>query len=112
MKPLSVSAAPGPNWVSVIASLFQKMLLNNATGFEKCGAPAGSIAWNAGSFASLVRPAPCGTPTCEDSDEPVVTLLAIVLLMMRMLDESSSMMAPPRSAARLFTIMLLRMLIG
>jgi hypothetical protein len=51
-EPLIDQGAPGPNWSTVIASLFQKMLLNSATGFEKSGAPAGSVAWNSGSFAS------------------------------------------------------------
>src|SRR5262249_40903181 len=98
MKPLSTSVAPGPNGPSVIASLFQKMLLNSATGFEKsgrvvafgyCATYAGALC-QAGSFLSLVRPAPCGTPIAELSDVPVVTLFATVLLAMFMRDESSS----------------------
>src|SRR5215470_9778634 len=102
MNPWSTRVAPGPNWSSVIASLFQKMLLNSAVGLEKSGRVAafgycatyrGSVC-QSGSFASLVSPAPCGTPIADDSDEPVVTLSEIVLLMMRVCDESSSMIAP------------------
>src|SRR5262245_30081564 len=121
MNPLSTRVAAGPNWLRVIASLFQKMLLNSATGLEKSGDPAGSDAWKTGSLASAARPAECpqgivggdgGGVTHEFSDVPVVTLLATVLLMILALDASSSMTAPPMSAAPLFTIMLLRMLIG
>ena len=39
MKPWSTSVAPGPSWSSVKALLFQKMLLNSATGLEKSGEP-------------------------------------------------------------------------
>src|SRR5215472_16266102 len=112
MNPASTRVAPGPNWLKVIASLFQKMLLNSAVGLEKCGAPAGRLAWNSGSFASVARPAACGTPTAEFSDEAVVTLLATVLLLIRALAASSIVTAPPISAAPLSTIMLLRMLTG
>src|SRR5262249_53735109 len=112
MNPASPRVAPGPNWLRVIASLFQKMLLNTGVGLEKSGDPAGRLAWNTGSFASAARPAACGTPMAEFSDEAVLTLLATVLLMIRALAASSSVMAPPISAAPLSTTMLLRMLIG
>src|SRR5262249_16009836 len=62
MNPASTRVAPGPNWLRVIASLFQKMLLNSAVGLEKPGDPAGRVAWNSGSFASGPRPAAGGTP--------------------------------------------------
>src|SRR5262245_15391788 len=112
MNPWSTRVAPGPNWLRVIASLFQKMLLNSAVGLEKSGAPAGRAAWNSGSFASEPRPAACGTPIAEFSDDAVVTLLATELLMIRAFAASSSVIAPPRSAAPLSTTLLLRMLVG
>src|SRR5262249_46153985 len=63
--PKSTRVAPGPNWVRVIASLFQKMLLNSATGLAKSGrvAAVGYCAvyrgsdCHSGSFASAPRPA-------------------------------------------------------
>src|SRR5258706_10219325 len=85
MNPASTRVAPGPNWLRVIASLFQKMLLNSALGLEKPGAPAGRGAWNSGSFASEPRPAACGTPMGEFSHEGVVTVLATVFLLIRAL---------------------------
>src|SRR5262245_3966743 len=119
MKPASTKVAPGPNWLRVIASLFQKMLLNRAAGLEKSGAPAGRVAWNSGSFASEPRPAECpqvvdgGVGVMHEfSDDAVVTLLATELLTIRTFAASSRVIAPPRSAAPLSTIMLLRMLTG
>src|SRR5262249_26847006 len=56
MNPASTRVAPGPNWLRVIASLFQKMLLNSAVGLEKPGDPAGRVAWNSGSVAPGAGP--------------------------------------------------------
>src|SRR5215467_12374197 len=103
MNPASTRVAPGPNWLSVIASLFQKMLLNSAVGLEKWGAPAGKVAWNTGSFASAARPAACGTPMAEFSDDAVVTLLATVLLriLIGSVNELATKMPPPSSPEKL-----------
>src|SRR5262249_61533363 len=102
----------GPTWFRVSASWFRKMLLNSAVGWEKPGAPAGGVAWNSGSFASEPRPAACGTPMAEFSDEAVLTLLATELLMIRALAASSSVMAPPRSGAPLSANILFRVFTG
>src|SRR5262249_25250459 len=123
MNPASTRVAPGPNWLRVIASLFQKMLLNSAVGLEKPGDPAGR-GWESpgarggggpgtgGASPPGRRRAGCGTPMGEFSDGAVLTLLPTELLMIRALAASSSVMPPPRSAAPLSTTMLLRMLTG
>src|SRR5258705_5439538 len=96
MNPWLTRVAPGPGEDRVNAWFCQKMLLKNATGFEKCGAVAGSVAWNSGSLASDASPAECGV-SLEVTDDPVETLLATVLLMNATLELSSSFTAPPRS---------------
>ena len=82
--------------------LFQKTLLKSATGREKSGESAGSIAWKSGSLPSDARPAECAVPS-EFSDEAVETLPATVVLMIRTLEASSSMIPPAMSAAPLST---------
>src|SRR5258705_11586344 len=94
MNPASTRVAPGPNWLRVIASLFQKMLLNSALGLEKSGAPAGRVAWNSGSFASEPRPAAGGTPMAGFSDEAGVTVLGPEVFMIRALAGVSGGVGP------------------
>src|SRR2546429_5711750 len=109
MNQCDTSVAPGPGCVRVTDWLLEKMLLKGAPGLENCGAPAGNVAWNSGSFASDARPAECGVAS-QVSHDAVATLFATVLLTIVTFDESSIMMPPPRSAEPLSTTMLLRML--
>ena len=86
--------APGPNWSRVKAVLFQKMLLNNATGSRSPGGYWRSCMAGAPALRGIVglrrQPAECGRSIAEFSDEAVELLLAIVLLMIATLDASSS----------------------
>src|SRR5262249_61876423 len=102
MNPASTRVAPGPNWLRVIASLFQKMLLNSAAGLEKSGDPAGRAAWNSGSFASAPGPAAGGPPMGGVSDEAGGALFATEVVLSRTFGCVCRRIAPAPSAEPVF----------